>query len=206
MIAITKHHLQCAAFVAVIATGFSAAAGPDPTGLWYDHTGRGAVEITHCGEALCGHLVWLKNISDNEVCGRQIIGGVRAVAGGKWDNGWIYDPEKDAKYDVEITPMSSGKLKVMGYAGTKLFSETMIWQRAPDTLKKCNQPQATAATAAPNPIAQAESTSETPAIAPQAAREEAKLEKSQTGTPAKASSRDCKLRFSSVEITFPCID
>jgi hypothetical protein len=29
------------------------------------------------------------------------------------------------------------KLKVVGYAGTKLFSETMVWTRAPADLQRC---------------------------------------------------------------------
>ena len=61
------------------------------------------------------------------------------MAGNKWDGGWIIDPDKDPnkKYDVEITPLSDQKLKVMGYAGMKFLSETMTWTRAPADLKKC---------------------------------------------------------------------
>jgi len=33
---------------------------PPETGLWYDDTKRGAVEISQCGNHLCGHIVWLK--------------------------------------------------------------------------------------------------------------------------------------------------
>ena len=74
-----------------------------------------------------------------EGCNFQIIGDVKPVAGGKWDGGWIIDPEKDPKqkYDVEITPLGDQKLKVMGYAGIKFLSETMIWTRAPADLKRC---------------------------------------------------------------------
>ena len=50
----------------------------------------------------------------------------------------ILDPEKNSKYDVEITPMGD-KLKVMGYAGVKFLSETMMWTRAAPGLKLCNQ-------------------------------------------------------------------
>jgi uncharacterized protein (DUF2147 family) len=112
-------------------------AGSEPTGLWYDHTGRGAVEITKCGANLCGRLVWLKDDSNKTACGTQILGNVKPVAGGAWDGGWIYDPEDDAKYSVEITPMGAEKLKVVGYAGSKLLSETMIWRRAPADLQRC---------------------------------------------------------------------
>jgi uncharacterized protein (DUF2147 family) len=130
--------LQAAALTMVSFATTPSLAASDPTGLWYDHTGRGAVEITKCGANLCGRLVWLKDAGDKSACGTQIIGNVKPVAGGAWDGGWIYDPEDDAKYSVEITPMGADKLKVMGYQGSKFLSETMIWRRAPSDLKRCN--------------------------------------------------------------------
>jgi uncharacterized protein (DUF2147 family) len=118
----------------------TADAASSPLGIWIDHTGRGAVEITDCGGKLCGHLVWFKDAKQGKGgCNFQIIGNVRPVAGNKWDGGWIIDPDKNPnkKYDVEITPLSDQRLKVMGYEGMKFLSETMTWTRAPADLKKC---------------------------------------------------------------------
>ena len=117
----------------------SAFAAPDPTGIWMNHTGRGAVEIKQCGNALCGNVVWVKSATDSKGCGKQIIGGVAPVGGGRWDNGWIYSPEKGRKYDVELTPLKNGTLRVTGYAGVKFLSKTMIWTRAPQDLQLCGQ-------------------------------------------------------------------
>ena len=117
----------------------SAFAAPDPTGIWMNDTGRGAVEIKQCGNALCGNVVWVKSASDSKGCGKQIIGGVAPVGGGRWDNGWIYSPEKGRKYDVELTPLKNGTLRVTGYAGVKFLSKTMIWTRAPQDLQLCGQ-------------------------------------------------------------------
>jgi uncharacterized protein (DUF2147 family) len=128
--------LQAAALTVISFATTPSLAGSEPTGLWYDDTGRGAVEITKCGGGLCGKLVWLKDAGNGSACGTQIIGNVKP-AGGTWNGGWIYDPEEDAKYNVEITPLGSEKLKVVGYAGTKLLSQTMIWKRAPADLKRC---------------------------------------------------------------------
>ena len=121
------------------ATFANAFAGSNPTGIWLDNDGRGAVEIKPCGNALCGNVVWVKSSSDADGCGKQIIGGVKSVGGGRWDNGWIYSPEKGRKYDVELTPLASGNLKVVGYAGLKFLSKTMIWKPAPADLQLCNQ-------------------------------------------------------------------
>src|SRR5438477_970580 len=101
-----------AALITAVACG-TASAASGPTGVWMDHTGRGAVEISECGASLCGRIVWVKDTKDSEGCGIQIMGNLKPVAGGKWDNGWILDPEKNAKYDVELTPMGD-KLKVLG--------------------------------------------------------------------------------------------
>ena len=38
--------------------------------------------------------------------------------------------------------LDNGTLKVVGYAGTKLFSKTMIWTKAPADLERCDQVQA----------------------------------------------------------------
>jgi uncharacterized protein (DUF2147 family) len=121
---------------------FTAAhAAGDPTGVWFNDTGRGAIEIKPCGGALCGHVVWVKDPTDTKGCGRQIIGSAAKVGAGVWDNGWIYSPEKKQKYDVELKPLANGKLQVTGYAGTKLFSKTMIWTRAPADLVRCGKPE-----------------------------------------------------------------
>jgi uncharacterized protein (DUF2147 family) len=129
--------VQAAAFAATIAAGTAALAAGEPTGVWIDHTGRGAVEITNCGGSLCGKVVWLKDSAHGQTCGKQVIGNVKPVGGGKWDKGWIYDVDEDRRYDVEITPMGD-RLKVMGYMGSKFLSETMTWRRAPADLKRCD--------------------------------------------------------------------
>jgi uncharacterized protein (DUF2147 family) len=129
---------RAAATAALATLGAGTALAAEPTGIWYDHTGRGAVEITNCGSALCGRVVWLRDAGNRGACGLQIIGNVRPARGGAWDGGWIYDPDNDAKYSVEITPIGTGTLKVVGYWGSKLLSETMMWRRAPTDLKRCH--------------------------------------------------------------------
>jgi uncharacterized protein (DUF2147 family) len=131
----------------------SAFAGTDPTGVWMNDTGRGAIEIKACGNALCGNVVWVKSSADADGCGKQIIGGVTAVGGGHWDNGWIYSPEKGRKYDVELTPLSNGNLKVVGYAGMKFLSKTMIWKPAPADLQLCTASTGLEAAKTPAPAA-----------------------------------------------------
>jgi uncharacterized protein (DUF2147 family) len=130
--------------VALLLPAAAAHAAGDPTGVWINDTGRGAVEIKNCGGSLCGHVVWVKDLTDTKGCGRQIIGNAAKVGNGVWDNGWIYSPEKKQKYDVELKPLSNGTLQVTGYAGTKFFSKKMIWRRAPSDLVRCGTEQTVA--------------------------------------------------------------
>lgn len=118
----------------------SFAAG-DPTGVWLDDSGRGAIEIKSCGKSYCGHVVWTRDTSDAKGCGRQMIGDVTSSDGSVFDGGWIYSPERKKNYDVELKPLSGDRLQVTGYAGVKLFSKTFVWTRAPGDLKRCDQLQ-----------------------------------------------------------------
>lgn len=125
---------------------------PSPIGLWIDHTGRGAVEITSCAaNDLCGRIVWLKEPTDKKgkplvdglnedrklrnrpICGLQVIGGLKAQRDGSWDNGWIYDPEQGESFDVEVRLRGADGLQVKGYKGLKFLSETFQWTRATAT-------------------------------------------------------------------------
>lgn len=130
-----------------------AAADTAPLGVWIDHNGRGAVEIKPCGSALCGYVVAVKSTNDAKGCGKQIIGGAKAD-GPVWSGGWIYSPEKRKTYDLELKPLNDGTLRVVGFAGIRMFSRTMIWKPAPPDLKRCDQGEQIAAahTAVASPI------------------------------------------------------
>lgn len=146
------------------------AAPASPLGVWIDHNGRGAVEIKPCGAALCGKVVWVKNTADTKGCGRQIIGDAVA-SGSRAHVGWIYSPEDKKRYNVEITPQGSDRLRVVGYAGIKLFSRTMYWTRAADDLTRCGTEQAKEAPRSVNTAAKAEEKAEdrtaaTPSVPP----------------------------------------
>ncbi len=132
-----KGLLAVSGFAAFALSISQAAAANSPNGVWLNDSGRGAIEVKPCGDGVCGHVVWLRDATDVKGCGRQIIGEAKPVSSGMWDNGWIYSPEKKKKYDVELKPLDDGNLRVKGYAGTKLFSKTMIWTPAPADLKRC---------------------------------------------------------------------
>ena len=190
-----KHALKLALCFSALTAAASAHAASGATGIWIDHTGRGAVEITECGANLCGRLVWLKDGANKKSCGTQIIGNAKSVGKDTWDGGWIYDPDKNEKYSVELKPIGADKLRVLGYMGSKLFSETMIWKRAPGDLKRCDdaEPTVTAAPAPSDKKAAPPPADATAPKAPTASTEPGKAAPSPKPKPAgKAAERDAK--------------
>ncbi len=149
----------------------TASAAGSPLGVWLDDKGRGAIEISKCGGALCGKVVWVKFDRDKKGCGVKILGGVKPAGSGSWDYGWIYSPDHGRKFDVALTPVGGNRLRVFGYAGIKLFGESRTWTRAPADLQRCDKAETATtpppAQAAPAQIAKADAnaTAETPTAA-----------------------------------------
>jgi uncharacterized protein (DUF2147 family) len=191
------------------------AAASGPTGVWIDHTGRGAVEITECAGALCGRIVWLKDAGNKSVCGKQIIGSARRSSGSTWDGGWIYDPDRDARYSVELKLLDPDKLRVMGYMGSKLFSETHTWKRAPVDLARCDGvPVIASPSPAPNDrnppateITKAQPSGESPEAKPRPGKPTiADLEKiAREMVKGKAGGKECTVKLPYVgTVNIPC--
>lgn len=192
---LNRGNLGVAAVLAVLAASGQARASSDPTGVWIDDTGRGGIEIKDCGGKLCGHLVWIKDPAKAKGCGVQILGDVAPAGPNKWDNGWIYSPEKKSRYDVELTSLSEGRLRVTGYAGTKLFSKTMIWTRAPGDIERCNSEAKATGTSDPaqpprneKPVAEGKA-SAPPAVAAKPETSKPPIVKPRTENTAKAEAK-----------------
>lgn len=152
----TRKSLLAAAF-AFAAASPVLAGDPPEIGLWYDDSGRGAVEIARCADRLCGYIVWLRSplnaagqplrdIYNPEpgqqrrpICGIQVLGDLQVQPDGAWDNGWVYDPKVGQSYNVEIRLVDPKTLSVHGYAGLKLLGKTMTWTRAPADLPRCEE-------------------------------------------------------------------
>jgi uncharacterized protein (DUF2147 family) len=135
-----------AVMVAVVPIGGVAAQAPaDVAGVWIDHTGQGAVEISPCGAGnsrLCGRVIWLKNPdhkskSGKPICGTQILGDLRKEGAHAWGEGWIYNPEDEERFSAAVELAGANTLKVTGYLGIRLLGETFTWTRATADLERC---------------------------------------------------------------------
>jgi uncharacterized protein (DUF2147 family) len=124
------------AVAALIPAAYAIVKYPNPLGTWVDHKGRGAIEITDCGNGLCGKIVWLKEAADAEACGAPIIHQVADLGNGAWGKGYIYDIERNALYDLSLAPKDD-TLEVTASIMNGWLSRTMVWKKAPADLKPC---------------------------------------------------------------------
>jgi uncharacterized protein (DUF2147 family) len=135
----------CGTILAVAAlAGHASAQAPAAgvAGVWIDHTGQGAVEITPCGTRMCGRVIWLKDPehksrSGKRICGTQILGDLRREGAAAWGAGWIFNPEDEERFSAAIELSGANTLKVTGYIGMRFLGETFTWTRAPGALQRC---------------------------------------------------------------------
>ena len=131
----------------------------DPAiGVWYNHTGKGAVEIYPCLQApsrLCGRIIWLReatyengeplrdrrnsnaSLRERTICGLPVLGNLQKGSNGAWTDGWVYDPEKGSTFGASIKTQSPTALTLTGYKA--IFSKSYTWKRAPADLTRCGE-------------------------------------------------------------------
>jgi uncharacterized protein (DUF2147 family) len=117
---------------APIATSAFAGDSAGPIGLWLTEDGSAVVQMSTCGPALCGMIVWSQKPADargHVLCGRAVLGDVVKSGADSWGKGWVYSPKTDGKYPVALTLPGDGKLRLHISAGP--FGRDQIWTRPP---------------------------------------------------------------------------
>lgn len=111
----------------------ASADGPDAViGTWLTQSMAAKVQISRCGESVCGRVVWLRDqkpgetVSDRNnkdpalrsrpVMGMVLLSGFERSANG-WRNGRIYNAEDGSTYRSELIPQPDGTLRVKGCVG-----------------------------------------------------------------------------------------
>ena len=132
----------------ILAAAFAVAlAGPafaqDATGLWQTETNGGQVEISRCGNSLCGKLVTSEHIktdpSVKDVKNKDASLRARPLknmqmlydfTGGptKWTGGKVYNAADGGTYSGTITLISPNSLKLKGCVVAP-FCKTETWKR-----------------------------------------------------------------------------
>ena len=122
---------------------------PTITGTWLVEDADAHVEISECGDSLCGPIVWLREpVDDNgnlkldihnpdeslrqrRVMGLEVFRVSRKPGDKKtmW-RGTIYDPKIGKTYRCKAHLLSDNELKIRGFIGVPLFGRTTYWTRA----------------------------------------------------------------------------
>jgi uncharacterized protein (DUF2147 family) len=108
-----------------------------PVGSWSTANGHGVVEISQCGEALCGRIVGIDrkptepmptDVNGRPQCGLTIITNEKPVTDGTW-LGEITDPRDGGVYQAKLWLDEVGNLHLRGFIGVPLLGSTQIWHR-----------------------------------------------------------------------------
>jgi uncharacterized protein (DUF2147 family) len=130
-----------------------------PIGLWYAEGGAAQVEISECGDALCGRIVWLRSpfdetgcelrdrhnsntsLRDRSLLGPEVLQGLKpADAEGKvWSDGSLYDPSSGKTYTCSLWVQGADRLHLRGYVGLPLLGRTTTWIRVGSEHRQCRR-------------------------------------------------------------------
>lgn len=134
-------------------TASLAAGSSDILGIWNTAGGDSRLELFKCGDKLCGKIVWLKvpqyidsvdgpigktkvdrknpdpAMRSRPIIGLQVVKGLTARSGNRWDNGICYDPESGRNYKCKMKLVSPDRLNLRGYIGVSLIGRNFSLTR-----------------------------------------------------------------------------
>lgn len=109
----------------------------NPRGTWLTANDHGAIEITQCGDALCGRIVGIDraptepmptDVHGRSQCGLTIITNERPEGDGTW-LGVIIDPRDGGRYQAKLWVDRSGNLCLRSFIGIPALGATQTWHR-----------------------------------------------------------------------------
>lgn len=137
----------CALFLGLVLATPVNAQDRTPVGVWLHENERIKLDITTCGDELCGKLVWfrwpndaqglplvdLKNpdsaLRTRPLLGLTVLTGLRRAADGTWKDGQIYNPDDGKKYRALISIQNDESIRARVYVFLPIFGKTFIWTR-----------------------------------------------------------------------------
>ncbi len=99
----------------------------DATGLWLRDTGGSQVRISPCGDALCGSISWLKELSDVARVGQRVFYDMKPQGGATW-KGTAFNPEDGKTYSGTMK-LSGDTLTTAGCVLGGLICKSAHWTR-----------------------------------------------------------------------------
>ncbi len=128
-------------------------------GLWLSPSQGWVVETTPCESGICGCLVSFRRTKSPDyvardsrnpdpkkrevpLCGLKILGNFTPSIDveGKWENGWVYDPDTGETYSGEAQMIDPNTIEVRGYVFIPLFGRTLKLVREIGIVDRCSVP------------------------------------------------------------------
>ncbi len=119
------------------------AAAADVEGVWLSPSRSAHVQITHCGEGLCGKVISATQPKTNPnfldvhnkdpaLRNRRVIGAMllEGFSGGptEWSGGHVYNPGDGNTYSGKLTLIDQNHLKLTGCA-VWVLCKSQVWTR-----------------------------------------------------------------------------
>ena len=114
-------------FGITLALAAAPAAAQDATGTWLRDSGASRVRIAPCGDALCGHITWLKDKDGPAKVGQRVFYGMKPNGAGSWKDS-AFNPKNGKTYSGKMT-VSGNSLTTSGCVLGGLICKTVNWSR-----------------------------------------------------------------------------
>ena len=113
---------------AVIAVSGAGAWAGDATGVWLRTDGKSKVKFSHCGAALCGVVVWLRDKDLPAHIGQRVFYDMKPSGEDQW-RGSAFNPDDGHTYSGKMT-LSGGSLTTAGCVMGGWICKSYDWTRA----------------------------------------------------------------------------
>lgn len=107
----------------------SPAFAEEVSGTWLRDSGASKVRFAPCGDAVCGHIVWIKPGTDTPAkVGQRIFFGMKPAGANAW-NGSALNPEDGKTYTGKMS-LAGATLTTQGCAMGGLICKSTSWTRS----------------------------------------------------------------------------
>ncbi len=120
--------LRAGVILAALALSGASAFAADAEGVWARDNGASRIQFSHCGQALCGVVVWLKNPSSKAHVGQKVFYDMVRADQNSW-TGTAFNPEDGKTYSGRMV-LSGKRLRTSGCVFGGLICKSVNWVRA----------------------------------------------------------------------------
>ncbi|MEO1647807.1 MAG: DUF2147 domain-containing protein [Pseudomonadota bacterium] len=129
------HYLAVVALVAAT-TASADNVRVEDLGVWKNKSNSVHVEVTECGDARCGTVVWASEKAKGDarkggteqLVGTQLLRKFREKDNSRW-RGKAFVPDMNKEFTGTITPIDFNTLEVKGCIIGGLICKTQVWTR-----------------------------------------------------------------------------